>query len=181
MYPGEQKGPILRAFCPWLLRCPVFPPGSCRTGDCRSAAVEISRHNKQKCRRKLKMGGIFEWQESLTCDKMCRVCGPKALPVKSSQESLPKYIEQDTKQGPSSQFAERPGSGLKACPSSMELRGLGVRAQVRVWAFLSLSFFLLRGFPRSCLPHAARRVAAHRGAVHGLGKRTLSHSLSFSI
>ena len=38
--------------------------------------------------------------------------------------------------------------------SSEELRGLSVRAQVRVWAFLSR--FLLRGFPLSCLPHAAR-------------------------
>ena len=28
------------------------------------------------------------------------------------QELLPKYIEQDAKQGPSSQFAERAGSGL---------------------------------------------------------------------
>ena len=38
--------------------------------------------------------------------------------VKSSQELLPKYIEQDAKQGPSSQFEERAGSGLRACFSS---------------------------------------------------------------
>jgi len=51
--------------------------------------------------------------------------------VKVSQKILPKYIEQDTKQGPSSQFAERAGSGLQAFSSSIELRGLSVRAQVR--------------------------------------------------
>jgi len=54
---------------------------------------------------------------------------------KPSQELLPKYIEQDAKQGPSSQFAERAGSGLQSCSSSKELRGLSVRAQVRVQAF----------------------------------------------
>jgi len=48
-----------------------------------------------------------------------------------SQELLPKYIEQDAKQGPSSQFAERAGSGLQAC-NKKEMRGLGVRAQVCV-------------------------------------------------
>ena len=31
-----------------------------------------------------------------------------------NQELLPKYVEKDTKQGPSSQFAERAGCGLKA-------------------------------------------------------------------
>ena len=35
-------------------------------------------------------------------------------PPKSSQEFPAQYIEQDAKQGPSSQFAERAGSGLKA-------------------------------------------------------------------
>ena len=34
--------------------------------------------------------------------------------VKSSQLLLPKYTEQDAKPGPSSQFAERAGSGLQA-------------------------------------------------------------------
>ena len=48
-----------------------------------------------------------------------------------SQELLPKYTEQDAKQGPSSQFARRAGNGLLACPSSKELRGLGVCVQVR--------------------------------------------------
>ena len=52
--------------------------------------------------------------------------------AKSSQELLPKYIEQDAKQGPSSQIAERAGSELQARPSSQELRGLSARAQVRV-------------------------------------------------
>jgi hypothetical protein len=51
--------------------------------------------------------------------------GPFMLPmgvvfqVKSGNYS-PKYIEQDAKQGPSSQFAERAGSGLYACPISKE-------------------------------------------------------------
>ena len=45
---------------------------------------------------------------------------------------LPKYMEQDAKQGPSSQSAERAGSGLQARSSSKELRGLGVHAQVHV-------------------------------------------------
>ena len=57
-----------------------------------------------------------------------------------SQELLPKYIEQEAKQGPSSQSAERTGSGLQACPNSKELRGLGVRAQVRV---PGMGFFFL--------------------------------------
>ena len=48
---------------------------------------------------------------------------------------------------------------------------LGVRAQVRVYAFSSRS--LLRGFPQSCLPHEVRRGAAHRYAMQGLGKRAL--------
>ena len=52
--------------------------------------------------------------------------------VKSSKELPPKYIEQDTKQRQSSQFAERAGSELKACSSCKELRGLSVSAQVRV-------------------------------------------------
>ena len=49
-----------------------------------------------------------------------------------SQELLPKYIEQDAKQESPSQFAEQAGSGLQAGFSSKELRGLSVRAQVRV-------------------------------------------------
>ena len=44
----------------------------------------------------------------------------------------PKYIEQDAKQEPSSQFAELARSGLKACSSSNELRGLSARAQMGV-------------------------------------------------
>ena len=43
------------------------------------------------------------------------------------QELLSKYIEQDAKQGPSSQFADRAGCGLQAFYSSIELRGLSVR------------------------------------------------------
>ena len=61
-----------------------------------------------------------------------RMCKKAAICLKSSKELLPKYIEQDAKQGPSSQFAERAGSGLQACPSNEELRGLGLRAQVFV-------------------------------------------------
>ena len=42
---------------------------------------------------------------------------PYALAFSSqSHESLSKYIEQGTKQGPSSQFAEQAGSGLQASP-----------------------------------------------------------------
>ena len=44
---------------------------------------------------------------------------------------LKKVLEQNAKQGPSSQCAERAGSGLQACFSSKELRELSVRAQVR--------------------------------------------------
>ena len=54
------------------------------------------------------------------------------LLVKSSQELLLRYIEQDAKQGPSSQFAERAGSGLEAFSSSKGPCGLSARAQVRV-------------------------------------------------
>jgi len=58
---------------------------------------------------------------------------PYMFEVKSSQELLPKYIKQDAKQGPSSQFAERAGSGLQAVlHQHKELRGLSVRAPVRV-------------------------------------------------
>ena len=60
------------------------------------------------------------------------------LPQEPSQEFLPKYIEQGAKQGPSSQYAERAGSGLKALISSDELRGLSVRAQVRVYRGISV-------------------------------------------
>ena len=56
---------------------------------------------------------------------------PRACRV-PSQEYLPKYIGQDAKQRPSSQFAGRAGSWLQAGSSSKELRGLSVRAQVRV-------------------------------------------------
>ena len=47
------------------------------------------------------------------CSSSKKLCG---LDVRAHarQELLPKYIEQDTKQGPSSQFAERAGSGLQA-------------------------------------------------------------------
>ena len=45
-------------------------------------------------------------------------------------ELLPKYIRQDAKQGPSSQFAERAESGLKACPSRKGLCGPNARALV---------------------------------------------------
>ena len=81
-------------------------------------------------------------------------------PLHASQELLPKYKEQDAKQGPSSQFAERAGSGLQSCTSSKELRGLGVRAQVRVWTFFSRS--LLRGLPQSRLPRAAASRTASK-------------------
>ena len=53
---------------------------------------------------------------------------PKA---KSSRELLPKYIEQDAKKA-IKPVRRAAGSGLQACSSSKELRGLGVRAQVRV-------------------------------------------------
>ena len=52
--------------------------------------------------------------------------------AKSIQELLPGCIEQVAKQEPSSQFAGRSGARLKACPSSSEMRGLSVRAHVRV-------------------------------------------------
>ena len=47
---------------------------------------------------------------------LCRrgASGVLRAKAKTSQELLPKYIEQDAKQGPSSQFAERAGSGLQA-------------------------------------------------------------------
>ena len=47
--------------------------------------------------------------------------------LKSSRELLPKYIEQDAKQEPSSQFAERAGSGLEysLLQQQEELRGMG--------------------------------------------------------
>jgi hypothetical protein len=60
---------------------------------------------------------------------------------KPGHELLPKYIEQDVKQGPSSQFLERAGSGLQAYLSSKELRGLSVRAQVRVQCICTLPSF----------------------------------------
>ena len=44
-----------------------------------------------------------------------------------------------------------------------------------------LPLSLLRGFPLSCLPHAARRFAAHRSAIRGLDKRALFHSSSLPI
>ena len=62
----------------------------------------------------------------------CQLHGVFLVPRKSSQDLLPKNIEQDTEQGLSSQFAERTGSGLQACSSSKELRGLSARAHVRV-------------------------------------------------
>ena len=49
-----------------------------------------------------------------------------------SQELLTKYIEQYAKQEPSSQFADRAGSGLQAFTSSRELCGRSARAQMRV-------------------------------------------------
>ena len=59
-------------------------------------------------------------------------CALLAARSKLSHELLPKYIKQDAKQGPSSQFAQRAGSGSGLQAFSMELRGLSVRAQVRV-------------------------------------------------
>ena len=53
-----------------------------------------------------------------------------ALGMKAGQELLLEYIEQDTKQGPPSQFAERAESGLQYFTSGNELRRFGVRAQV---------------------------------------------------
>ena len=38
---------------------------------------------------------------------------------------------------------------------------------------IPLSHSMLRGFPQSCLPQAMRRVAAHRSAISGPGKRVL--------
>ena len=79
--------------------------------------------------------------------------------VKSSKEFPQKYIEQEAKPGPSSQFAKRTGSGQKACPSSKELRGLSVRAQVRVEVILLRS--LLRGLPQTL---STSRSATSRSA-----------------
>ena len=79
--------------------------------------------------------------------------------AKSSQELLPKYIEQDAKQGPQSQFVERAGSGLKAVPQQQrgawaEFTSAGVRIGT------SLSFSVVK--VSSVLPpYAARRGAAH--------------------
>ena len=92
-----------------------------------------------------------------------------------------RYIEQDAKQGPPSQFVERAGGGLQACPSSKELRGLSARAQVRVISIYIFPRSLLRGFPQSWFPRAARRGAAHRSATQGPGNRALCHSSSLSI
>ena len=78
---------------------------------------------------------------------------------------------------PSSQFAERAGSG--PAPAAKSCMGW---VYVRRCAYTLLSSrSLLRGFPQSCLPHAARRAAAHRSAIQGPGKRALCHSSSLSI
>ena len=63
--------------------------------------------------------------------------------------------------------------------AAKELRGLNVRAQVRVYGLFSRS--LLRGLPQSYLPRAGRRVAAHRSAIQGLGRRALCHLSSLPI
>ena len=67
---------------------------------------------------------------------LCLFCGRGnfELERKASRQLPPRYIdkEQDATQGLSSQFAERAGNGLHAFSSSKELRGLSVRAQVRV-------------------------------------------------
>ena len=69
--------------------------------------------------------------------------------AKSSQELLPKYTEQDAKQGPSSQFAERAWGGLNAFSSSKELHWLGVRAE-RARIYPSLSVFMPGQYGREC-------------------------------
>ena len=74
---------------------------------------------------------------------------------RSSQELIPKYIEQDAKQGPSGRFAERAGSGMQACPSSEELLGL----RECTCAGARISMFLSSPVPRVSsilLPHAAK-------------------------
>ena len=72
------------------------------------------------------------------------------------------------------QAASYSGLGVRSrlCSRRKEPRELGIRAHVRVYVFLPRS--LLRGFPQSCLPHAARRGAAHRSAIQGLSELALS-------
>ena len=48
----------------------------------------------------------------LPCMHQSAVRHASKLAKVKSQKLLPKYIEKDAKQGPSSQFAERDGSGL---------------------------------------------------------------------
>ena len=60
--------------------------------------------------------------------------------VKSSKELLPKYIDQDAKQGPSNQFAERAGSGLRAVLQQQEAAWAECTcAGARISIFLSFS------------------------------------------
>jgi len=56
------------------------------------------------------------------------------LDIHSSQDLLPRYIEQDAEQGRGHQASSQSGLGVgcKLCSSSSELRGLGVCAHVRV-------------------------------------------------
>ena len=58
---------------------------------------------------------VYQWHPfcvPVTCMRREAIGGRH--PPKSSQEFPAQYIEQDAKQGPSSQFVERAGSGLKA-------------------------------------------------------------------
>jgi len=55
---------------------------------------------------------------------------------------------------------------------SKKLRGLIARAHVRKCAYKHFSLVLCCG---GCLPHAARRDAAHRSEISGHDKRTLCH------
>ena len=91
------------------------------------------------------------------------------------QVTSPKYIEQDAKQGPLSQFAGREWA-VSCAPAAKSCMG---RVCVRRCACRhSLSFSVL-GFSQSCLPHAARRGAACRSVIQVLSKRayvTLLHS-----
>ena len=89
--------------------------------------------------------------------------GPPYPMQSQSQELLPKFIEQDAKQGPSSQFADRRAGwewavSFKLSPAPKSCVGC---VYVRRCADKHI-------LPISCLPHAARRGAAHRSAIQGL-------------
>jgi hypothetical protein len=77
------------------------------------------------------------------------------------------------------QFTERAWSGLLAVLQQQEASWAECTCAGTLIS-ISLSFSVAR-VPQSCLPHAARRGAAHRSATQGLGKRALCLSSSLSI